>query len=52
MTLFKELASLCKNLEATTKRKEKTKLISEFLHNLDASEIKPAVLLIIGSVLP
>ena len=52
MTHFKELAVLCKNLEATTKRKEKTKLISEFLHTLDESEIKPAILLIIGSVLP
>ena len=52
MTLFKELATLCKKLEVTTKRKEKTKLISEFLHNLDESEIKPAIFLIIGSVLP
>jgi len=52
MTLFKELATLCKKLEVTTKRKEKTKLISEFLHKLDESEIKPAILLIIGSVLP
>ena len=52
MTLFKELATLCKNLEATTKRKAKTKLISDFLHNLDESEIKPAILLVIGSVLP
>lgn len=52
MTLFKELAALCKSLEATTKRKEKTTLISGFLHTLGESEIKPAILLIIGSVLP
>jgi len=52
MTLFKELAELCKSLEATTKRKEKTALISEFLHTLGESEIKSAILLIIGSVLP
>ena len=52
MTLFKELAGLCKSLEGTTKRKEKTALIAEFLGRLDESEIKPAILLIIGSVLP
>ena len=52
MTLFKELAALCKSLEATTKRKEKTALISVFLHTLAESEIKPAILLVIGSVLP
>jgi DNA ligase-1 len=52
MTLFKELAALCKSLEATTKRKEKTALISVFLHTLSEPEIKPAILLIIGSVLP
>ncbi len=51
MTLFKELAALCKSLEATTKRKEKTALISVFLHTLSEPEIKPAILLIIGSVL-
>ena len=52
MTYFRELAELCKSLEGTTKRKEKTALISEFLGKLDESEIKPAILLIIGSVLP
>ncbi len=52
MTMFKELAQLCKSLEGTTKRKEKTALIAEFLRTLDESEIKPAILLIIGSVLP
>ena len=52
MTLFKELAALCKSLEATTKRKEKTALISVFLHTLAEPEIKPAILLVIGSVLP
>jgi DNA ligase-1 len=52
LTLFKELAELCKSLEATTKRKEKNGLIADFLSKLDDSEIKPAILLIIGSVLP
>ncbi len=52
MTLFKELAKLCRSLEETTKRKEKTALIASFLGGLDDSEIKPAILLTIGSVLP
>lgn len=52
VTFFKELAQLCRSLEETTKRKEKTALISGFLRTLDESEIKPAILLIIGSVLP
>ena len=52
MTLFKDLAELCKSLETTAKRKQKTGLIADFLGKLDDSEIKPAILLIIGSVLP
>jgi DNA ligase-1 len=52
LTLFRELTGLCKNLEGTTKRKEKTALIAEFLGKIDDSEIRPAILLIIGSVLP
>ena len=52
MTKFKKLAELCSSLEATTKRKEKTALIAAFLSGLEESEIKPAILLTIGSVLP
>ncbi|MCW4012684.1 MAG: ATP-dependent DNA ligase [Candidatus Bathyarchaeota archaeon] len=51
-TKFKELAQLCKNLEATTKRKEKTALISDFLKGINRDEIKPAILLTIGAVFP
>jgi DNA ligase-1 len=51
-TPFSKLAELCKALEATTKRTEKTRLISEFLRRLEPDEIAPAVLLVIGHVFP
>ena len=51
-TPFKLLALLCKDLEATTKRKVKTALIGVFLKKLDRDEIKPAILLTIGAVFP
>ena len=51
-TTFKQLAQLCKDLESTTKRKEKTALISDFLKSINRDEIKPAILLTIGAVFP
>ena len=51
-TPFRALALLCKDLEATTKRKEKTALIGAFLKQLSRDEIKPAILLTIGAVFP
>ena len=51
-TPFKKLAMLCKELESTTKRKEKTALISEFLKTISRDEIKPAILLTIGAIFP
>ena len=51
-TPFTRLAELCRTLEATTKRNEKTRLISEFLHGLEPDEIAPAVLLVVGQVFP
>ena len=51
-TPFSELAKLCKALEATTKRKEKTSLIAEFLWGLEPNEVAPAVLLVVGSIFP
>jgi len=51
-TPFKKLAMLCKELESTTKRKEKTALISEFLKTIGRDEIKPAILLTIGAIFP
>jgi len=43
---------LCRNLEATTKRKEKTTLIAGFLRRLEPDEVAPAVLLLAGTVFP
>ena len=51
-TAFSELAALSKALEATRKRKEKTKLLAEFLRDLESEEVGPAVLLVVGSVFP
>lgn len=51
-TSFKTLALLCKEVEKTSKRKEKTALISEFLKKLPEDEIKPAILLTIGAIFP
>jgi DNA ligase-1 len=51
-TSFKKLALLCKDLESTTKRKEKTTLISEFLKSVAPGEIKSVILLTIGAIFP
>ena len=51
-TPFSELAALCRALEATRKRKEKTRLLAEFLEGLEPGEASPAVLLVVGSVFP
>jgi DNA ligase-1 len=49
---FYSLAQVCKSVESTTKRTEKTKLIGEYLKKLDEDEIAPTVLLLIGQVFP
>ena len=51
-TLFSELVDLCVNLEATTKKNEKTDLIRTFLHQLKEEEISPSVFLILGTIFP
>ena len=51
-TSFARLSILCKNLEATSKRKEKKRLLAEFLRNLEPGEVAPAVLLVVGTVFP
>jgi DNA ligase-1 len=51
-TPFSHLAELCKALEATTKRKEKTRLLADFLRGLESNEVAPAVLMVVGSVFP
>ncbi len=49
---FNSLAQLCKTLEATAKRTEKTKSIADYLKKLEVDEIAPVVLLLIGQVFP
>ena len=51
-TDFSDLVDLCNSLEATTKRKEKIKLLAEFLRILEPEEVSPAVLMIVGSIFP
>ena len=51
-TLFNLLVTLCKNLESTSKRKEKIRLISEILQKLEPNEISPFVLMLIGFIFP
>ncbi len=49
-TPFSTLATLCQELEGTTKKLEKSALISGFLKNLRSEEIAPAVLLLLGKI--
>jgi len=51
-TSFKALADLCDELEATTKRLRMIDLVSDFLNNLEAEEIEPAVSMILGRSFP
>lgn len=51
-TSLTSLVSLCKDIESTRSRKKKIELLSSFLKRLDASEIKPAVLFLLGRPLP
>jgi len=51
-TLFSDLAKLCGALGATAKRKEKARLLAEFLRRLEPEEVDSAVLLITGSIFP
>jgi DNA ligase-1 len=51
-TPFKKLALLCKDLESTTKRREKIVLLSQFLKTVSQDEVKPVTLLTIGEVFP
>ena len=51
-TSFLELANLCRELESTTKRNEKTKLISQFLKHVSPDEIPLATLFLSGKAFP
>jgi DNA ligase-1 len=49
-TSFSTLATLCLQLEKTTKKLEKSKLLSDFLRELQPEEIAPSVLLLLGKI--
>jgi DNA ligase-1 len=49
---FEYLAELCANLEKTSSRIEKTRLLSSFLKLLRPEEIEPAVAMITGKTFP
>ena len=51
-TSFSKFAELCRKLEATTKRTEKTAYLAEFLRSLDREEIAPAVSFTTGRPFP
>jgi len=49
-TPFSTLATLCQQLEGTTKKLEKSAFISSFLQKLQPDEIAPAALLLLGKI--
>jgi len=49
-TTFSTLATLCQQLEKTTKKLEKSKLLNAFLRELQPEEIAPSVLLLLGKI--
>lgn len=51
-TTFKSLAELCQKLEATKKRLMMISLVANFLKNLEAEEVEPAVSMILGRPFP
>lgn len=51
-TPFKALAELCEKLENMTKRIPMINLAADFLKNLEANEVEPAVSMILGRALP
>jgi DNA ligase-1 len=51
-TRFLDLAQLCRSVEATAKRTEKVRLISEFLKKLEPDEIPKAALFLAGKAFP
>jgi DNA ligase-1 len=47
-TEFRAIAELCEKLEATSKRTLMVSLVADFLKRLDASEVEPAVCMLLG----
>ena len=51
-TLFKSLAALLEKIEATKKRLQMVSMTADFLRELDAAELEPAVSMILGRPFP
>jgi DNA ligase-1 len=51
-TDFRSIAELCEALESTNKRKVMIEKVAFFLNRIDLEEIEPAVLMILGRILP
>jgi len=51
-TPFKALAELCEKLETTNKRLLMISMVADFLKNLEAEEVEPAVSMILGRPFP
>jgi DNA ligase-1 len=52
LTLFKSLAELLEKVEATKKRLEIIGMTGDFLRRLEASEVEPAVSMVLGRAFP
>jgi len=50
--LFKSLAELLEKIEATRKRLQMIDMAADFLKNLEAAELEPAVSMILGRAFP
>ncbi|MGE5637287.1 MAG: ATP-dependent DNA ligase [Chloroflexota bacterium] len=51
-TLFKSLADLLEKVEATKKRLQTINMVAEFLKTLEADELEPAILMVLGRGFP
>ena len=51
-TAFSRLAKVCRDLESTTKRNEKTTIIADLLNSLHPDEVAPATLFLSGKAFP
>jgi DNA ligase-1 len=51
-TAFRDLAELCERLEGMTRRIPAINLVADFLRKLEAEEVEPAVLMILGRPFP
>jgi DNA ligase-1 len=51
-TSFSDFAGICRQVEATSKRKQKVAVLANFLHSLDPDEVIPTVTFLSGHAFP